>query len=131
MTTDTATKLRDLIAALDLRKAGMSCGRNVHYLQPEQTIDLRSALARLLELEANPKLHLQAGVEAGATFHDVLAAWREANPLSEADEKLLARARELHHREGELEIDDLSVVSGLDPYTDGDYVLAWVWTPLE
>jgi hypothetical protein len=40
-----------------------------------------------------------------------------------------ARAKELYHEDGEIEVDDKAPVSTGDE--DGAYVQAWVWVPLE
>lgn len=61
----------------------------------------------------------------GLTFADCLAAVGEMSRPGETG--YASAARRLHHREGTLEIDDITVVSrGAD---DGCYVLAWVWVP--
>jgi hypothetical protein len=45
------------------------------------------------------------------------------------DDEVRALARELWHRDGEIEIDaDATVSRGSDP---GAYVAAWVWVPFE
>jgi len=46
-----------------------------------------------------------------------------------SDEWFRARARELYHEEGEIEVDgDAPVSVGSD---DGAYVAAWLWVPLK
>lgn len=59
--------------------------------------------------------------DAGVTFADCVAAFAapDGDPLVEA-------ARVQYHREGEIEIDQTTVLSG-SKGSGGDYVLAWVW----
>jgi hypothetical protein len=57
--------------------------------------------------------------DAGVTFGDCVEAFGvEDDPIIEA-------ARLQYHRDGEIEIDDITVRSGSDG--PGDYVMAWVW----
>ena len=44
-----------------------------------------------------------------------------------SEEWFRARARELYHEEGEIEVDSEAYVSIGD--SDGAYVAAWVWVP--
>lgn len=65
-------------------------------------------------------------VAEGLTFSQCVEAFgvkRDENPFARA-------AREQHAEEGQIEIDDITVVSGCDR-PDGDYVLAWVWGETE
>jgi len=44
-------------------------------------------------------------------------------------QKIINRAKQMYHREGEIEIDDNARLSEGDD--DGCYVQAWVWVPNE
>lgn len=45
------------------------------------------------------------------------------------DEELIEKARDMYHRDGEIEIDNNAMTSrGDDP---GAYVQAWVWVPFD
>ena len=59
--------------------------------------------------------------DAGVTFSDCVAAF-----AAPADNPLVEAARGRYHRDGEIEIDQNTVLSGSEG-TGGDYVLAWVW----
>lgn len=69
----------------------------------------------------------------GPTLADAIRAahdTQQADPLFAA---LCARARELHEREGEIEIDEITAASGdrvLALNEGGAYVLAWVWVDI-
>lgn len=73
------------------------------------------------ELEAQ----LRDLIARGLRFSQVLPAFAERNtPEAKA---VIAKARDTIEREGELEIDDSTIISeGAD---DGAYVLCWVWVP--
>jgi len=49
--------------------------------------------------------------------------------MNERQRKIVALARERHHREGEVEIDLNARLSEGDD--NGTYVQAWVWVPFE
>jgi hypothetical protein len=66
---------------------------------------------------------LRQAIDAGATLGCFLSMYAEKN--TERDLAIIAKAREVHHREGEIEIDDTTICSGSGD--GGDYVLAWVW----
>jgi hypothetical protein len=53
-------------------------------------------------------------------------SWKETKKRKQAIREL---AKEKHHREGELEIDDYSMVSEGDD--NGAYVQAWVWVSFD
>lgn len=72
----------------------------------------------------NPRTLLKAAVKAGLTFGDCVEEFSKKNTSRE--EYLIEKAREEHHRDGELEIDDMTITSGSEG-DGGDYVLAWVW----
>jgi hypothetical protein len=57
----------------------------------------------------------------GATFADCVQAFGTAGPEIDA-------ARAKYHRDGEIELDPVSVVS---PGGEGVYVMAWVWVSEE
>lgn len=60
---------------------------------------------------------------ADVTFADCKLAF-----AAPANDPLVAAARIQYHREGEVEIDDRTVVSrGVGPDDRGGYVLAWLW----
>jgi len=61
--------------------------------------------------------------ERGLTFNDCI----EAFGVERDEDRYASKAWEEKHRDGELEIDDTTVVSDSD---DGAYVLAWVWVDL-
>ena len=76
---------------------------------------------------------LVRAVQEGANvtmFLDALAKVRPATPQEKA---VIAAAREQRHKEGEVEIDEVTVASidEYDPGARGGYVLAWVWAELE
>lgn len=70
---------------------------------------------------------LSEAIKNGLKFSDVLSAFASKNTLQDKD--LILKARERHEREGELEIDDVTVVSRADGDEGkrGAYVLAWLW----
>lgn len=68
--------------------------------------------------------HLDAAVAAGLTFADCVKTFAARNTAR--DLVRIANAREQHHQDGEVEIDDVTVASGSEG-EGGDYVLAWVW----
>ena len=70
----------------------------------------------------DPKKLIAEAVKAGATFAMFMEQYAAANP---PDEAIIQKARDKHHVDGELEIDDVTITSGSDG--PGDYVLAWVW----
>lgn len=47
------------------------------------------------------------------------------------DEDIIDRARELYHRDGEIEIDADAEVSPGAISPEGTYVQAWVWVPFD
>lgn len=62
------------------------------------------------------------GVELGQCISHL------AQSNDERATRLISRARDLHHVDGEVEIDDTAIISGAnDTSAPGDYVLAWVW----
>lgn len=69
-------------------------------------------------------------IRRGATLTDFIVASNAVNGVSERDCRIIAQARDSHHCDGEVEIDDLTLVSGTD-LPHGDYVLAWVWSEIE
>lgn len=75
----------------------------------------------------SPQKLLARAIAAGATFSDFITLYAEQN--SDQDEEIIAAAREEHHREGEVEIDDPTICSGSGG--PGDYVLAWVWVDFD
>lgn len=72
--------------------------------------------------EPTPQELLQRAIDAGATFGEFLTLYAAKN--TEHDRAFIAKARELHASEGQLEIDDNAICSGSE---GGEYVLAWVW----
>lgn len=76
--------------------------------------------------EVTPQQLMEQAVKAGATFSDYMEADAKINPLSDEDLALIDRARELYESAGDLEFNDLCVVSGSEEPT-GDYVLCWKW----
>jgi hypothetical protein len=75
---------------------------------------------------ATPQELMAAAVKAGGTFSDYMQARATFDPPSAEEVALVERARELYHCEGDLELDDLTMVSGCEEPT-GDYVLCWKW----
>lgn len=73
-----------------------------------------------------PQELMAEAVKAGATFSDYMQADVKINPPSADDLALIQHARDCYQRDGDLEFDDLCVVSGGD-HEDGDYVLCWKW----
>lgn len=65
------------------------------------------------------KALLKQAIDAGATFADCIRAF------GSEDDPHARWARNHLHKEGELEIDDITVASGSGD--DGDYIMAWVW----
>lgn len=63
--------------------------------------------------------------EAGLGFRDCIAAFSEDD-----DNPYVKAAREIHHVEGEVEVDEFTVVSK-DDDAEGAYVMAWVWVSSE
>lgn len=64
---------------------------------------------------------LKLMIREGLTFAECVQAFgvdRDTDPYAKA-------AHEMYHRDGELEIDDTTVLSGSGD--NGEYVLAWVW----
>lgn len=63
-------------------------------------------------------------VDAGLTFADCLGEYakRDENPMNNW---YRSEAQETWTREGEVEVDENTIVSGSDDH--GEYVLAWVW----
>ena len=59
----------------------------------------------------------------GLTFSDCIRAFAAPN-----DHPAIVKARETIARDGEIEIDDHTLISGSDG--PGEYVLAWVWVDL-
>lgn len=57
----------------------------------------------------------------GLTFGDCIRVFAEG----QEDEALIAKARDEIEREGEIEIDEFTVVSRGEDH--GAYVMAWVW----
>lgn len=70
-----------------------------------------------------PQEQLTAAIAAGLTFADCVKAFAGKHSPNEA--KYVAAARDVWHKEGEIEIDDTTICSGSSG--PGDYVLAWVW----
>lgn len=68
-------------------------------------------------------LLLAQAIDQGLTFADCVAAF--AGRTTERQRHLIDKARRIHHREGEIEIDSTTITSGSGD--QGDYVLAWVW----
>lgn len=67
---------------------------------------------------------VEALLDQGVTLADVIRVCAERDASAES-RRLIQLARAQWHREGEIEIDEPTVVSGSDDA--GDYVLAWVW----
>lgn len=84
-----------------------------------ETVSVRPEYAQLVD-----------AIKAGATFADLIKAYHDVHPLDAEELALVDRARDTKHRDGELEIDTYTVVSGVDDPA-GDYVLAWVWVSRE
>jgi hypothetical protein len=66
---------------------------------------------------------LAALIDAGLTFSEAVEVF--AARQSEQDQTLIHLARERHHVDGEIEIDDDTILS--ESEDDGFYVMAWVW----
>lgn len=60
------------------------------------------------------------------TFAD--AVQKAAKHQTADDKRVIEAARDKYHRDGEIEIDDTTVLSEAD---DGAYVMAWVWINYE
>ena len=60
----------------------------------------------------------------GLTFGDCVNFFAEPDGCP-----YVKAAREIYHRDGEVEVDDRSVLS--QSTDDGDYVMAWVWVSNE
>lgn len=73
-----------------------------------------------------PQDLLRRAIQAGATLSDFLQVDSQENPSSDEDLALIEHARECYHCDGDLEFDNLCVVSGGDD-PSGDYVLCWKW----
>lgn len=52
-----------------------------------------------------------------------------ARLVENSDSRVVAVAREIYHRQGEVEVDEHTVVSGNPGTDEGWYVMAWVWVP--
>jgi hypothetical protein len=65
----------------------------------------------------------------GLTFTDCVKFFAGLDTSARAA-ALRKAAFEQHHEEGEVEIDDICIVSGGDN-PDGAYVMAWVWAALD
>lgn len=70
---------------------------------------------------------IRKAIAAGATFGDFIEQYAKKN--TDRDNAIIAKARVSHEREGEVEIDDITICSGSDG--PGDYVLAWVWVDFD
>lgn len=75
------------------------------------------------EKESDAKRLIREAIAAGATFADFMAEYAKNN--TDYDKRMIQAARDEWHRDGEIEIDDVTITSGSDD--DGEYVLAWVW----
>lgn len=75
-------------------------------------------MASALEIVARKYL------EGKATREDLERAAKDCDPSYKEAQLYIQAAQELHHRDGELEIDDDAVVSFS---VKGSYVAAWVW----
>lgn len=64
-------------------------------------------------------------MQNGLTISDCIIAFAKLN--TENDLSLIELARDQHHQDGEVEIDDFTVVSIPADNETGAYVLAWVW----
>lgn len=69
-------------------------------------------------------------IRRGAMLTDFIVAHNSVRGVSERDRRIIANAQETCTRDGEVEIDDPTLVSGTDEPC-GDYVLAWVWSEIE
>jgi hypothetical protein len=81
-------------------------------------------IADLIEnqIKADKEGALRLAVEAGLAFADCVAAFgvpKDEDP----------HARAVVEREGELEVDDITVIS--HSWDGGAYVMAWAWVPDE
>lgn len=81
----------------------------------------------------NTKELLVRAVREGANVTMFLEALTEVRPATPQEKAVIAAAREQRHKEGEIEIDEVTVASidEYDPGARGGYVLAWVWAELE
>lgn len=73
---------------------------------------------------SRPQEALEVLIGMGLTFSDCLKAF--AARRSEKEMAFVKAAKQLHHDEGTLEVDDAAQVSIDDPEV-GAYVMAWVW----
>jgi hypothetical protein len=81
-----------------------------------------SDAAGISQRNARMRKRLENLIRDGLTFSDCVAAFG----VKRDSDVFARRAYEQHHREGEIEIDDVTVISGCDN-PEGDYVMAWVW----
>jgi hypothetical protein len=83
-----------------------------------------------LEFAHDKRSDFYASWGAGSVQFAVLDGWAppaDERVVSEADQLIIAEARDLHGIEGEIEIDSNAVVSA--SADNGSYVAAWVWVP--
>lgn len=64
-------------------------------------------------------------IRAGLSLSGFLDLYREEKPPTERQQRLMAKACDLYHRDGELEIDENAICS--DGVDAGGYVLCWRW----
>lgn len=64
-------------------------------------------------------------IDEGLTFAECVQAFYDRQDKGERTARIIEKAREQWHRDGDIELDDNAIVSGSTG--NGDYVMAWVW----
>lgn len=106
------------------------CGSEREHYTDEDRNDMEKRIADLEEIEqdvmlANAEADMASLIAKGATLQDFIRALNAAETLDLRSVALIQKARDELHREGEIEIDDETIIAkGDDP---GAYVLACAW----